>query len=362
MTTNNAAKTIQTRTADILQQERLTFQRLAALEKQLNDSFHDMHEAVYALILSILTGEPLLFVGPPGTGKSMLIHMLCHCLKLYDLEKPGDPHDKFFEYLLTPFTEPTELFGHYNIEEAARGKPLERIEKNMMRPATVVYLDEVFNGSSAILNSILAFMNERVVHDRGERKPAKWEFFFAATNRRPEAKELEAIYDRFVLRCWVDNISLSATDATYTATDNLRKLVAVGWNQTYGRHIAKGAFEDLLIRLPGLRDRIKEITHNDGGENLKPELMAPGFFETLATVIEHARDFDLSDMSNRRIVKMTYVLFAHRLYQTSQQSGGTCLLRPEDLRLVGRYFLDNVDDRQGVQTLNGLVSRHSGGA
>lgn len=360
MTTSSDAKYMQSKVTNILKEEQTTFQRLASLEQELNGAFSDMQEAVYALMLSLLTGEPLLFVGPPGTGKSMLIHMLCHCLNLYNLQNPGEPHEGFFEYLLTPFTEPTELFGHYDVKSLVGASPhLKRIENNMMRLATVVYLDEVFNGSSAILNSILAFMNERVVHDRGERNPAQWEFFFAATNRRPEARELEAIYDRFVLRCRVDNMDVTANDAPQAASDNLRRLVEVGWNQTYGRPVAKGAYKDLLIRLPALQQKIKSLTHSDNG-NRRPELMTPEFFKTLATVVENARSFDLSQMSNRRIVKMTYVLFAHRLYKVSQNGGGSCLLGAEDLELVARYFLDNLDDAQGVQTLRKLVLTHSG--
>lgn len=361
MATSKNADTLQSRAQKIIEDERQTFAKLAELEHALNQAFSDMEEAVYALVLSLLTGEPLLFVGPPGTGKSMLIHTLCHHLGLYNLENPSEAHEGFYEYLLTPFTEPTELFGHYDIRAAfSSTQPLKRLEENMMRKAKVVYLDEVFNGSSAILNSILAFINERVVHDRGQREPALWEFFFAATNRRPEATELQAIYDRFVLRCWVDNVSVVATNSAHAAVDNLRGLVTAGWNQTYGRPVAKGGYAHLRTSLPRLRVRIKAITHADG---VKPatELMGPGFIETLAVVVENARDFDLSQMSNRRIIKLIYVLFAHRLYQAAQQKKDRYLLLPQDLELVGRYFLDNVQDEQGVQALQRLVLVHSQG-
>ena len=145
----------------------------------------------------------MLLIGPPGTVKSRLIRAFCELIGLMD-ESDSNNRD-YFEYLLTPFTEPGELFGYYDISKATKGT-LERMDKGMIQHARVVYLDEVFNGSSAILNSILAFMNERIFHDRGERKPVALQCLFAATNRIPETPVLSAFFDRFLLRCKVENV------------------------------------------------------------------------------------------------------------------------------------------------------------
>ncbi len=75
---------------------------------------------------------------------------------------------------------------------------MKRADEGMMQNARVVYLDEVFNGSYAILNSIIAFMNERVFHDRGDIKPVAMECLFSATNQIPETSDMRAIFVRLL--------------------------------------------------------------------------------------------------------------------------------------------------------------------
>ena len=88
-----------------------TFMKLQAVEKRLKARFADMDEVVDALILSVTSGEPLLLVGPPGTGKSRLIRAFCGLTGLLDEDDPGAKENgDYFEYLRTPFTEPGELF------------------------------------------------------------------------------------------------------------------------------------------------------------------------------------------------------------------------------------------------------------
>src|SRR5262249_24652897 len=135
------------------------------------------------------------------------------------------------------------------------GGELERVTEGMMQHAQVVYLDEVFNGSSAILNSLLSFMNERVFHDRGRRTRVDLNCLFAATNRVPESPELRAVFDRFVLRCRVDNI-----DVRTGGPDRVHDLMAKGWTETFGQVTRHGEFSGLLAEAHSFRKDIQSAT------------------------------------------------------------------------------------------------------
>lgn len=331
--------------AQLAEAHRSTLRGLATLETMLTQRFANQEEAVRGLVLSAASGEPLLLIGPPGTGKSGLIRAFCGMVGLVDIEHPERDHPDYFEYLLTPFTEPSELFGYYDIPQAMKGA-LVRIEEGMMQNARVVYLDEVFNGSSAILNAILAFLNERVFHDRGMRKRVKLECLFAATNHIPDAPELRAVLDRFVLRTRLDHVE----PASNTISDLLRK----GWAETYRDHRAHPELHGLLDRLAGLRKSIRAMT-NEG--LLLPEEQHP-LYRRMAQLVSAARQYGLSDMSNRRLVKMTYLMLIHRLYQSAKADNPsqTLQLQEEDLLLLPRYLLDDADPEIVTRMERGAVA------
>lgn len=333
-------------------------QSLVAIERRLNERFYDLQPAVRALILSVASGEPLLLVGPPGTGKSKLIRAFCGMTGLYDELNPGKEHEGYFEYLLTPFTEPGELFGYYDIGRAVQGGGLARIDKHTMQKARVVYLDEVFNGSSAILNSLLTLMNERVLHDRGARIQAPLQCLFAATNQTPQTAELRAVFDRFVLRCTVENV---AADPKI-----LNELLNVGWKETYGNNVQSGSrgsaqtYPNLLDQLAAFQGDIKARATNG---RLTPQ-EDRAFYQQLAQHVKQVRDYELSQMSNRRLVKFAHIMLVHRVYEAvlnnelgASTAPALSLRLREELGLLPRYFLDDNTDEEVIQRLERVVSR-----
>lgn len=309
------------------------FEALAQIEDELNSRFVGLREPIRALVLAVACGEPLLLIGPPGTAKSRLIRAFCGKVGLIDEDDPSADHPQYFEYLLTPFTEPGELFGFYNIAQARENK-LVRDDQGMMQNARVVYLDEVFNGSSAILNSILAFLNERIFHDRGQRKQVAMESLFAATNHLPDAPELKAIFDRFVLRCHLTNIPATASD--------LAALVKAGWTETFSSRKQQTRYPQLLDQLAQLREKIRNLSTR---KILLPRTEDP-FYLGLTQLVQHARQYELSPMSNRRIVKMTYIMMIHCLYEAARkgQVPATLSMGRAELALLPRYFLDRYDE------------------
>lgn len=309
---------------------------LAGLERQLNGRFHQLEEAVRALSLAVLSGEPLLLIGPPGTGKSQLIRAFCEFVGLVGAEGESSARNDYFEYLLTPFTEPGELFGYFDIARLHHGEGLHRIDEGQMQHAKVVFLDEVFNASSAILNSLLTFINERQFHDRGAVIPVRMECLFAATNDIPRSPELRAIFDRFLLRSRVENVRIDMVKGL----DNLTGLVSHGWRATFADWPSVGTYSGLLDGAAALREDIRRLT--DGG-TLRPTADQAAY-GNLAHLIRIARQYQLSEMSNRRLVKMVHVMMLNRLFRAVTEADERPLaLGKDEMSLFWRFFLDLSD-------------------
>jgi MoxR-like ATPase len=310
------------------------FKVLSRIEEILNRRFSDMETAIGGLCLAAASGEPYLLIGPPGTGKSRLVRAFCGLIGLLSEDDPAQDHHLYFEYLLTPFTEPGELFGFYDIEKAVKGGKLERPTVGMMQHAKVVYLDEVFNGSSAILNTLLAFMNERVFHDRNVRSRVAMQCLFAATNHVPETPELRAVFDRFLLRCHVSNVE--------SKVEGITDLLSKGWSETYSQHPPKKDYTALLDRLALFRQRLVQYT---SAGYLKPD-PSHDFYKSLTQQVHLARQYDLSDMSNRRLVKLIHLMVVHRVYEAvrNNELEKDFFLGPSQLELLSRYTLDQADE------------------
>ncbi|MBE2247993.1 MAG: AAA family ATPase [Myxococcus sp.] len=185
---------------DALQE--LTLEQLSAEAQPLRDRlnrfrvglgrhFVDKQPLVDLMLVAAVAQEPLLLVGPPGTAKSDLVIKFKDALGLTGVD--------YFEYLLTRFTEPSEVLGPIDINELRSGKYLRR-EKGKLPTARLVFLDEIFKASSAILNALLTVINERKFYQDGVPVPVRLKVLFAATNEIPEHSELGALKDRFALK------------------------------------------------------------------------------------------------------------------------------------------------------------------
>ncbi len=162
---------------------------------ELHSPFVGREEEARVITLSLLAREHTVFIGEPGVAKSALVRRAAELLNA-----------KFFKYLLTRFTEPAELFGPLDIKALEEGRYI-RITAGKLPEAEIAFLDELFKANSAILNALNSLLQERIIYDGySEMKVPIWSLF-GASNEVPDDPEVEALYDRFVIRHFISPLS-----------------------------------------------------------------------------------------------------------------------------------------------------------
>lgn len=173
-----------------------TLATLHALEAELGAAFFERRREIRGLIIALLAGEHVLLLGPPGTAKSNLAQVLSKALD----------GATYFESLVTKFTVPEELFGPISLK-GLENDDYRRVTTGYLPSVEVAFLDEIFKASSSILNALLTLLNERRFDNGGQRVSCPLEIAVAASNELPQDDGLSALYDRFLLRYWVDYIA-----------------------------------------------------------------------------------------------------------------------------------------------------------
>jgi MoxR-like ATPase len=171
-------------------------ERLRRLRADLTQLFLEREPVIDGALVALLAGHHILLIGPPGTAKSMLADELCRRMD----------GARYFQWLLTKFTAPEEIFGAVSLR-ALENDDYRRVTTHKLPEAHIAFLDEVFKANSSILNSILTLMNERRFHNGRDVLDVPLITLFGASNELPEDDELQALYDRFLLRFVVDYIA-----------------------------------------------------------------------------------------------------------------------------------------------------------
>lgn len=172
-----------------------TFSSLQNFRASLNDAFLERTEIIDGVIASIITEQNCFLFGAPGTGKSELVRQIAN----------GFNGCKFFGYLLSPTTDPSELYGPVAVSKLLEDEYTRDI-KGYLPDSNIAFLDELFRGSSAVLNSLLQVLNERTFNNGKELVQTKIKSVVAATNSFPSEESLQAFCDRFLFRPTIEGL------------------------------------------------------------------------------------------------------------------------------------------------------------
>jgi MoxR-like ATPase len=195
------------------------------------------------VVLCAVAGEHLLVIGPPGTAKSEAVRRIAQQLG-----------GGYFEYLLGRFTEPNEIFGPVDLRRLRDGV-VEIETAGMLPEAEIAFLDEVFLGSTAILNTLLGLLNERTFRRGATAMACPLRVCVGAANAVPEEPSLAAFADRFLARVFVDPVE----DA------RLEELLESGWGLRY-------ATQPVHDRLLSSVDRLSVAAKRCDLANVRPFL------------------------------------------------------------------------------------------
>ena len=182
----------------------LAAQRVQAAVRAASRGLVEREVLVEVITLAAVAEEHVLVIGEPGTAKSEAVRRVARALG-----------GRYFEYLLGRFTEPSELFGPIDLVKLQQGK-LETVTNGMLPEAEIAFLDEVFLGSSAILNTLLAILNERQFRRGGEARQVPLKICVGASNALPEDHSLAAFADRFLARVFVKAVPDSELEQLLT--------------------------------------------------------------------------------------------------------------------------------------------------
>jgi len=169
--------------------------KIQALIDGCSQGLAERRPLVEAIVLAAVAREHVLLIGPPGTAKSEAARRVARSFG-----------GNYFEYLLGKFSEPSELFGPVDLRLLKEGV-LETVTQGMLPEAEIAFLDEVFAGSSAILNTLLGILNERIFRRGSRQVHCPLRVCIGATNSLPEDEVLAAFADRFLIRCFVEPVS-----------------------------------------------------------------------------------------------------------------------------------------------------------
>ena len=285
--------------------------------ERVGENLIERDDEARLLVLSMIAGEHILFLGPPGTGKSVLgrrLSQLCGGV--------------FFQRLLTRFTTPEEIFGPLSLR-ALENDEYKRCTAGYLPTASIAFLDEIFKANSAILNTLLTILNERQFDNgAGVREDCPIRCVVGASNELPESDELDALYDRFLIRKEV----LSLSD------EGVMKILSMP-TPGFASPAANNSLNNLEIPFANGLDSVI-VALSNAADSVHMGDDACVLMRDLRRFMKEQLDVDVSD---RRLVK------AARLLKISAASHGRTSVDPIDCLLLQHVVWRLPEQRNAIR-------------
>ena len=261
----------------------------------IKDTFVGKDNIIDLLGICLIARENAFLLGPPGTAKSAIVSMLSSCIK----------DGKNFEYLLTRFTEPSEIFGPFDIRKLKEGDLVTNTE-GMLPEASMVFLDEIFNANSAILNSLLTALNEKIFRRGKQLIKMPVLTFVGASNLLPEEETLEALLDRFLIRVKCENVD----------PEELEQVLLAGWKLDSRQNaekpeitpdvILKMQQESKAVDLNPIRQDYLNLIHSMRNAGIKVSDRRAVKFQNLLAASAYISGRDQAILSDLWVLKYTW--------------------------------------------------------
>ena len=273
--------------------------KLEEIRQSLNLKFFERENEVEGILIALLSRQHMLMIGPAGTAKSALAIELSKIVQ----------GTEYFQWLLTKFSTPEEVFGPLSLKDLEQGI-YRRNTLTKLPEANLVFLDEIFKANSAILNSLLTLINERLFYNNGTPVKVPLLSVIGASNEYPEDGEgLEALFDRFLLRYELDYIADETNFVSMMKGTNLNQVMP---SMTMEELLQLQFFTDMVTIPEAVYEKLSEIRNDLRDEGIRPSDRR--FKQSLSVLQAKAL------LSQRQAVKVSdIVILENVLWETVEQ-------------------------------------------
>ena len=248
-------------------------ERFKQLLGEMNRGIYEKETEISLSLLAALAGESIILLGPPGVAKSMVARQL----------KTAFRDAQSFEYLMSRFSTPDEIFGPVSIQKLKTSDTYERAVEGYLPTADVVFLDEIWKAGPAIQNTLLTVINEKIFRNGNREMHLPLKLLVAASNELPAKGEgLEALWDRFVIRIESRPIKLEKnframlleaptdflgpTDFTDSTDSSDLKITAEEYAEWAEKICKIGVKEEVLDAISAIRKSLRAVNVDEAAE------------------------------------------------------------------------------------------------